>query len=189
MLFETTAVPELRVQAKEIAEELLKKSGASSTHATLRRPGAAEEKIVLISNRGLNDFVWQEERWVPRTASAGLVSMIDPLARQPNVAWFCCVSEPPTANESRAALVTTAADQTDPAHHIVAVPLPAKIYQQYYGAISNEVLWMLHHHLVGQFGYSSLDALAIARGRRVILRPTVAWSWRSAPRESGHRPF
>lgn len=84
--------------------------------------------------------------------------MIDPLARQSDVTWFCCVSESPSASEARDALFTTAADQTDPEHHIVPVPLPSRIYQDYYGAISNEVLWMLQHHLVGQFGYSSLDA-------------------------------
>jgi trehalose 6-phosphate synthase len=113
---------------------------------------------VLISNRGPNDFVWQQNRWVPKPASGGLVSMLHPLARRPDVAWFCCVSEPPDASEARASLYTTAADQTDPALHIVPVPLPARVYQAYYGDISNEVLWMLQHHLVGQFGYSSLDA-------------------------------
>jgi trehalose 6-phosphate synthase len=41
---------------------------------------------------------------------------------------------------------------------VVPVALPAQVYQAYYGAISNEVLWMLQHHLVGQFGYASLDA-------------------------------
>jgi len=119
-------------------------------------------RTVLISNRGPNDFVWQQDRWVPKPASGGLVSMIDPLARRPDVAWFCCVSEPPDAGEARASLFTTAADQTDPALHIVPVPLPARAYQAHYGAISNEVLWMLQHHLVGQFGYSSLD---VARHR------------------------
>ena len=114
--------------------------------------------LIIVSNRGPNDFVWQDDRWVVRSAAGGLVSMIDPLARQSNVTWFCCVSEPPSSSESRVALFTTAADQTDPEHHIVPVPLPSKIYQAYYGAISNEVLWMLQHHLVGQFGYSSLDA-------------------------------
>lgn len=114
--------------------------------------------LIIVSNRGPNDFVWQSGQWELRPASGGLVSMIDPLARQPDVSWFCCVSESPSASEARAALFTTAADQTDPEHHIVPVPLPTRIYQAYYGAISNEVLWMLQHHLVGQFGYSSLDA-------------------------------
>jgi trehalose 6-phosphate synthase len=114
--------------------------------------------LIIVSNRGPNDFVWQDDRWVVRSASGGLVSMIDPLARQPNVTWFCCVSEPPETGDAREELFTTAADQTDPAHHIVPVPLPSKVYQDYYGTISNEVLWMLQHHLVGQFGYSSIDA-------------------------------
>ena len=114
--------------------------------------------LIIVSNRGPNDFVWKDEHWIVRPASGGLVSMIDPLARAANVSWFCCVSELPPTTASRAALFTTAADQTDPEHHIVPVPLPAEIYQDYYGAISNEVLWMLQHHLVGQHGYSSLDA-------------------------------
>jgi len=143
-------------------------------------------RIVLISNRGPNDFVWQEDRWIPKPASGGLVSMIDPLARRPDVAWFCCVSEPPGASEARASLFTTAADQTDPEHHIVPVPLPARVYQAYYGAISNEVLWMLQHHLVGQFGYSSLDAArhrAWSEGYLEANRRMVA-----AVRASGIRP-
>jgi trehalose 6-phosphate synthase len=114
--------------------------------------------LIIVSNRGPNDFVWEEDHWLVRPASGGLVSMIDPLARQSDVTWFCCVSEPLSASEGRDGLFTTAADQADPAHHIIPVPLPARIYQDYYGAISNEVLWMLQHHLVGQFGYSSLDA-------------------------------
>jgi trehalose 6-phosphate synthase len=115
------------------------------------------DKLIIVSNRGPNDFVWQDNHWKVRAASGGLVSMIDPLARRPDVTWFCCVSEPPATNEAREELFTTAADQTDPQHHIIPVPLPSEIYQAYYGAISNEVLWMLQHHLVGQFGYSSLD--------------------------------
>ena len=114
--------------------------------------------LIIVSNRGPNDFVWKNGQWTVRAAAGGLVSMLDPLARQPDVSWFCCVSESPSAAEARGALFTTATDQTDRDHHIIPVPLPAKIYQDYYGAISNEVLWMLQHHLVGQFGYSSLDA-------------------------------
>lgn len=118
---------------------------------------ADDANIFIVSNRGPHDFVWEDGRWVAKTASGGLVSMIGPLARQPNVAWFCAVSEPPGSEVERDALFTTAKDQTDPELNVVPVPLPADIYQDYYGEISNEVLWMLQHHLVGQFGYSSLD--------------------------------
>lgn len=132
-------------------------SAAAASHLMSEQPNP-EGNLIIVSNRGPNDFVWQDDHWVVRPASGGLVSMIDPLARQTDVTWFCCVSEPPTATEAREALFTTATDQTDPEHHIIPVPLPSKIYQAYYGAISNEVLWMLQHHLVGIFGYSSLDA-------------------------------
>jgi len=39
----------------------------------------------------------------------------------------------------------------------VPVPLPASVYQAYYGQISNEVLWMLQHQVVGYGGYEFLD--------------------------------
>jgi trehalose 6-phosphate synthase len=114
-------------------------------------------RIVIVSNRGPNDFVWRHGTWVTRTAAGGLVSMLTPIARQPDVAWFCCVSEPPAALASRSALFTTATDQTDPRLHIVPVPMPADVYHAYYGQISNEVLWMLQHYLVGPGGYDYLD--------------------------------
>ena len=91
----------------------------------------ATAKLIIVSNRGPNDFVWRENHWEVRKASGGLVSMIDPLARRPDVTWFCCVSESPRTEEARAELFTTAADQTDPEHDIVPVPLPSKIYQAY----------------------------------------------------------
>jgi trehalose 6-phosphate synthase len=116
------------------------------------RPG-----IVIVANRGPNDFVWKNGTWVTRTAAGGLVSMLTPLARRASVAWFCCVSEPPDAQEARRGLYTTAADQTDPRLHVVPVPVPAATYHAYYGQISNEVLWMLQHHIIGAEGFAYLD--------------------------------
>ena len=37
------------------------------------------------------------------------------------------------------------------------VPLPAETYHAYYGQISNEVLWMLQHHVIGSGGFEYLD--------------------------------
>jgi trehalose 6-phosphate synthase len=114
--------------------------------------------IVIVANRGPNDFVWQDGAWVTQTATGGLVSMLTPLARRSSVAWFCCVSEPPDAQQAREGLFTTAADQTDPSLHVIPVPLPAETYHAYYGKISNEVLWMLQHHVIGSGGFEYLDA-------------------------------
>jgi trehalose 6-phosphate synthase len=113
--------------------------------------------IVIVANRGPNDFVWESGAWVTRTATGGLVSMLTPLARRASVAWFCCVSEPPDAEQARQGLFTTAADQTDSRLHVIPVPLPAATYQAYYGRISNEVLWMLQHHVIGSGGFEFLD--------------------------------
>jgi len=113
--------------------------------------------IVIVANRGPIDFDWEEGAWVTRTATGGLVSMLTPLARRANVAWFCCVSEPPDAQQARQGLFTTASDQTDPRLHVVPVPVPADTYHAYYGQISNEVLWMLQHHVIGSGGFEFLD--------------------------------
>ena len=118
---------------------------------------AAPAGIVIVANRGPNDFVWEGGAWVTRTATGGLVSMLTPLARRSSVAWYCCVSEPPDAQQARQGLFTTAADQTDPRLHVVPVPLPAETYHAYYGQISNEVLWMLQHHVIGSGGFEYLD--------------------------------
>src|SRR5919204_343693 len=117
----------------------------------------ARAGIVIVANRGPNDFVWESGAWVTRTAAGGLVSMLTPLARRASVAWFCCVSEPPDAQQARQGLFTTAADQTDPRLHVVPVPLPAATYHAYYGLISNEVLWMLQHHVIGTGGFEFID--------------------------------
>ncbi|MDB6156038.1 MAG: trehalose-6-phosphate synthase [Chthoniobacteraceae bacterium] len=121
------------------------------------RPVNDDGTVVIVAHRGPHDFVWEAGQWVAKASANGLVSMIEPLARQPNVAWFCCVSEPPGSESERDALYTTANDQTDSDLNVVPVPLPAGIYHEYYGVISNEILWRLHHHLVGQFGYTQLD--------------------------------
>src|SRR5205823_409787 len=121
-------------------------------------PEDKQARIVIVSNRGPKDFAWTDRGWVTRMASGGLVSMLTPLARRPDVSWFCCVSEPPDAHTAQQGLFTTAADQTDSRLHVVPVPLPADIYHAYYGEISNEVLWMLQHHVVGAGGYDYVDA-------------------------------
>lgn len=117
-----------------------------------------EYGVVIVANRGPNDFVWDDGAWRTRRATGGLVSMLEPLARRPDVAWFCCVSEPPDAEHDRRGLFTTAADQADPGLHVVPVPLPAEVYHAYYGQISNEVLWMLQHRLIAPG--DSVSALA-----------------------------
>jgi trehalose 6-phosphate synthase len=91
-------------------------------------------------------------------ASGGLVSMLAPLARRPDVRWFCCVSEPPDAALATEGLYTTAADQAGGHLTVMPIPMPASIYHAYYGEISNEVLWMLQHRVIGPGGYEHLDA-------------------------------
>ncbi len=84
--------------------------------------------------------------------------MLAPLAKRPDVRWFCCVSEPPDAALATEGLYTTAADQAGGPLTVVPIPVPASIYHAYYGEISNEVLWMLQHRVIGPGGYERIDA-------------------------------
>jgi trehalose 6-phosphate synthase len=95
------------------------------------------------------------------------------------------VSEPPDAQQARQGLFTTAADQTDPRLHVVPVPLPAETFHAYYGQISNEVLWMLQHHVIGRGGFEYLDfARHQAWGRYLEANARLA----SAIARSGRNP-
>lgn len=109
--------------------------------------------------------------------------MLTPLARQSDVAWYCCVSEPPAAEQARQGLFTTAADQTDPRLHVVPVPLSAEMYHGYYGQLSNEVLWMLQHHVIGTGGFDYLDAARhVSWGQYVEANATLARAIQQAGR-------
>jgi trehalose 6-phosphate synthase len=114
-------------------------------------------RTVIIANRGPNDFAWNGGGWTTRPGSGGLVSLLTPFARKAHVTWVCCVSEPPDAAIERGSLFMTAADQTDPDIDVLPVPMPARVYRDYYGRISNEVLWKLHHRVMGAGGFESVD--------------------------------
>ncbi len=132
--------------------------------------------VVIVANRGPNDFVWDDGAWRTRRATGGLVSMLEPLARRPDVAWFCCVSEPPDAEHARERLFTTAADQADPGLHVVPVPLPADVYHAYYGQISNEVLWMLQHQMIspGSSDFASVERQRAWDSGYLVANPRLA---------------
>lgn len=121
-------------------------------------PEAGSAPLVIVSNRGPKDFVWKQGRWVPVTSSGGLVSMLAPLAQRPDARWFCCVSEPPDASHATAGLFTTAADQSGGRLKVIPIPLPAAMYHDYYGRISNEMLWMLQHRVIGDRGFERISA-------------------------------
>ena len=53
-----------------------------SISASKNHMDRTNDKLIIISNRGPNDFVWKDDHWEVRPAAGGLVSMIDPLARQ-----------------------------------------------------------------------------------------------------------
>jgi trehalose 6-phosphate synthase len=127
----------------------------SSTKQQLAR---REWDQVIVANRAPTNFIWQEGLWQPQQATNALSLMLEPLVRRPNVSWYCCVSEPPGASGARDELFATAQNQSDMNLQIIPVPLPAPVYDAYYGQVCNEILWMLQHGLIGPGGYEFLDA-------------------------------
>ena len=65
-----------------------------------------DPSLIIVANRGPNDFVWQEGAWVTRPASGGLVSMLEPLARRPDVSSGSAVSpsRPTPSRRARACI-------------------------------------------------------------------------------------
>ena len=133
-----------------------------------------------------------------RTTSSGKAAAGSP-ARRP-AGWSACsrrwrgdrawrgsaaCPSRPTRSKRAKGLFTTAADQTDPRLHVVPVPLPAPTFHAYYGQISNEVLWMLQHHVIGSGGFESLDyARHQAWGRYLEANARLA----TAVARSGRQP-
>src|SRR5258708_37700051 len=93
----------------QLPEELTGPQPAAGPSAERRDYG-----VVIVSNRGPNDFVWDGGAWQTRRATGGLVSMLEPLARRPDGVWFCCVSEPPKPAPARQGPRTPAPDHADP---------------------------------------------------------------------------
>src|SRR5260370_38452062 len=83
--------------------------------------------VVIVANRGPNDFVWDDGAWRTRRATGGLVSMLEPIAKRPDVAWFCCVSEPPDAPHDRQGPFTPAGSPADPRRGCLAPSHPPAV--------------------------------------------------------------
>ncbi len=113
---------------------------------------------VIVANRAPTNFIWQEGQWYPQQATNALSLMLEPLVRRPDVAWYCCVSEPPDAGKARDRFFAAIRNQVNADLQIIPVLLPAAVYHAYYDQICNEILWMLQHGLVGPGGYEFLDA-------------------------------
>lgn len=117
---------------------------------------APERPRVVISNRGPVSFSWEHGRWACQPSAGGLASMLTPLVHQHNLVWVCCVAEPPQARGSRSALQALAAEVHGDVR-VIPVTLPAPVYAPYYNGVSNEVLWMVQHRLVGGSGMAPVD--------------------------------
>ena len=135
----------------------------------------AEARVVIVANRGPNDFVWEDGSWVTRTASGGLVSMLTPLARRAGRRLvLLCLRAARRAAGARRACSRRRPIRPIPACTSSPCRFPADVYHAYYGQISNEVLWMLQHHVIGTGGYDHLDARRHRAWAAATSRPTAA---------------
>lgn len=131
-----------------------------------------DRPLVVISNRGPVGLRWEGQTWHSSPAGGGLASMLTPLAREAGLTWMCCVGEPAEARQSPVPLDVIAAEANGPIR-VVPITIPEQMYDAYYNSVSNEILWMLQHQLLGAGempGVDSAHLRAWERGYQAVNR-------------------
>ena len=112
--------------------------------------------LVVISNRGPISFLWDGDRWQSHPSAGGLASMLTPLARGAGLVWMCCVPEPAAAAGCRGSLDAIARKASGDVR-LIPIPISEPVYDGYYRGVSNEILWMLQHRLLGADSFEHVD--------------------------------
>ena len=104
-------------------------------------------------------------------------------------AWPGSAASPSRPTPSRRARACTPPPPTRPTRACTWCPCrcPPTTYHAYYGQISNEVLWMLQHHVIGAAASSFSITRATRRGA-ATWRRTRAWPRRSRGRAAARAP-
>jgi trehalose 6-phosphate synthase len=117
----------------------------------------SDNPLVVVSNRGPISFAWERGRLQSHPSGGGLASRLTPLAREDGFTWMCTAAEPAAAVGCRASLDATAATASGQVR-VIPIPLPEPVFEDYYYGISNEILWMLQHGLIGAGGFEGTDS-------------------------------
>ena len=144
---------------------------------------ANDSPLVVISNRGPVGFRWEGQGWRTSPAAGGLASMLTPLAREAGLTWLCCVAEPAEAQDSPVSIAATATDVSGRVR-VVPIPIPEQVFEPYYNGVSNEILWMLQHGLLGSGDFHGVDCAhlrAWERGYQEANRQVADAAVRSCP--------
>lgn len=124
---------ENRVRLDSIVEELL-----------------PDRKLIISSNRGPVEYHWNEENsnLEARRGSGGVVTAISAASRFTNPVWIACAM---TEGDRRLASETTSEytdwSQGDQRYRLRFVTPSKQEFNDYYGAISNPLLWFLQHYM------------------------------------------
>jgi trehalose 6-phosphate synthase len=107
-------------------------------------------KLIIASNRGPVEYRWNEatSTWEERRGSGGVVTAISSVNRFLDTVWIACAATDGD-REAAAALKNAhakfaGANQRYPSRFVVTDP---EEYEDYYGRISNPLLWFLHHYM------------------------------------------
>src|SRR5215213_8956754 len=125
-------------------------SGRSASGAT-----AMESPLVVASNRGPITFQRAADGSLqPERGSGGLVTAIAGVLFESDATWLAGAM----SDGDRAVAADGGAVSVEPAGRMAFVDIPPERYHGYYDAMSNRVLWQLHHYLFDLSYLPSWDA-------------------------------
>src|SRR5690348_4138797 len=106
----------------------------------------AERRLLIASNRGPVEFsVAEDGTLTAKRGSGGLVTALGAVSRFAQVTWIA--SAMTEGDHAFARTDPRARPYGEDRMQIRFVPLPRKVYQQYYNGICNQHLWFLQHYM------------------------------------------
>lgn len=116
----------------------------------LIEPLLKDRKLVLASNRGPVEFFWNDasNSWEGRRGAGGVVTAVSAASRFVNPVWIACAmtdGDRKVAAEAGGQFVDWS--YNDYRYRLRFLTPSEEEYRDYYGAISNPLLWFLQHYM------------------------------------------
>ena len=130
-------------------DEALSRSNRNRLDAIAERL-LSERNLIIASNRGPIEYQWNEitNSWEGKRGAGGVVTAMSAVSQFVDPVWVACAmteGDRKRAAESEGELIAWA--QGDNKYHLKFVLPNEEEYKDYYGVISNPLLWFLQHYM------------------------------------------
>ena len=108
----------------------------------------SDKNLILASNRGPVEFYKEDNAIKSKIGDGGLVSTLKPLMENVKGTWVAATTNP-LDNEIAIQYKNRNLPLTgnNPDFHVELLTIDSKEYDDYYNAISNSILWYIHHYI------------------------------------------